>query len=157
MSRQVTGIFTTRSEANDAIRSLLAEGVAREAISLLMSDATRHREFGGGRDPAEARPGAIAASSAEIDQLAVESVMLPLVGVFAAGPLVDALLEKVPSGHLTLEAALGVLQLGDDLAHRTAEAVQHGSMVLAVSTEFGEQTLVQTALDTMGLAIDARW
>jgi hypothetical protein len=151
MSRQVTGIFNTRWEANDAIRSLVSEGVAREAISLLMSDATRQREFGAGRDLVQRR------LAAEVDQLAVESVLLPCVGICVAGPMVDALLEKIPSGRLTLEGGLCIVEIGDDLAHRTAEAVQHGAIVLAVSTEFGEQTLIQTALDSMSPALDARW
>ena len=45
MAKLVTGLFKTRSSAENAVESLIHNGYSREDISLLMSDATRGREF----------------------------------------------------------------------------------------------------------------
>ena len=45
MATLVTGLFKTRAEAERAMESLIDYGYSRDDISLLMSDATRGREF----------------------------------------------------------------------------------------------------------------
>lgn len=45
MATLVTGLFKTRSGAERAVESLVDYGFSRDDISLLMSDATRGREF----------------------------------------------------------------------------------------------------------------
>ena len=45
MAKLVTGLFKSRSEAERAVEDLISYGFMREDISMLMSDATRGREF----------------------------------------------------------------------------------------------------------------
>ena len=143
MSRLVAGMFNSRSAANDAIRSLLADGVPRTGISLLMSDATRRREFA-------AEPAGVAGElhMGDVDRLLVDSIMLAGVGVFASGPIVDALLSH-PSAQ-TLREALCAVEISNEQAERLTEAVHHGGIVITVDAPFGDQTLTQANLDGMG-------
>jgi len=46
MATLVSGLFRSRASAERAVEDLVHYGWARDDISLLMSDATRGREFG---------------------------------------------------------------------------------------------------------------
>ena len=45
MAHLVTGLFTSRAGANGAVEHLVENGFSRDDISVLMSDATKGREF----------------------------------------------------------------------------------------------------------------
>ncbi|MFL6229627.1 MAG: general stress protein, partial [Pyrinomonadaceae bacterium] len=45
MAKLVTGLFKTRAAAEAAVDALLKRGYTREEVSVLMSDATRTKEF----------------------------------------------------------------------------------------------------------------
>ena len=44
-ARLVTGLFKSRVAAEAAVDTLIKRGFTRDDISVLMSDATRHKEF----------------------------------------------------------------------------------------------------------------
>src|SRR3954451_177542 len=46
MANLVTGLFRSRTDAERAVEDLVHYGWSRDDVSLLMSDATRGREFG---------------------------------------------------------------------------------------------------------------
>ena len=97
MATLVTGIFKTRSHAQRAVEALVDNGYARDDISLLMSDATRGREFAikmVSRAPEGAAAGAtiggvLGAVAAGLVSLGI--LVVPGVALVAVGPVVAAL------------------------------------------------------------------
>lgn len=98
MAKLVTGLFKTRVAAESAVDSLIKRGYAREEISVLMSDATRTKEFAieTGTHAAEGAGiggavggtlGAIVAALAAVGT----NIVLPGLGLVIAGPLAAAL------------------------------------------------------------------
>ena len=45
MAKLVTGLFKTRAAAEAAVDAIIKRGYTRDDISVLMSDATKHKEF----------------------------------------------------------------------------------------------------------------
>ncbi len=98
MAKLVTGLFKTRAAAEAAVDAVIKRGYTRDDISVLMSDATQHKEFaiesgsraGDGAALGGAVGGVAGATLAAI--LAVgTSLALPGVGLIIAGPIVAAL------------------------------------------------------------------
>ena len=97
MAHLVTGIFANRAAAELAVDQLVASGYARDDISVLMSDATRGREFGITEDskaPEGAAAGAalggvLGAIAAGL--ISVGIIAIPGIGLVAAGPIIAAL------------------------------------------------------------------
>src|ERR1043166_8389593 len=97
MSKRITGLFNNRSSASNAVDRLLNAGISRDDISLLMSDATRGREFSfaaASKAPEGAATGAsiggaIGAIAAGL--AAVGTIAIPGLGLVAAGPILAAL------------------------------------------------------------------
>jgi hypothetical protein len=97
MAHLVTGIFPNRASAELAVDQLVASGYARDDISVLMSDATRGREFGITEDskaPEGAAAGAalggvLGAIAAGL--ISVGIIAIPGIGLVAAGPIIAAL------------------------------------------------------------------
>src|SRR5262245_35064816 len=97
MAHLVTGIFANRASAELAVDQLMASGYSRDDISVLMSDATRGREFGITEDskaPEGAATGAavggvLGAIAAGL--ISVGIIAIPGVGLVAAGPIIAAL------------------------------------------------------------------
>jgi hypothetical protein len=98
MAKLVTGLFKTRVAAEAAVDALLKRGYAREEVSVLMSDATRTKEFAieTGTHAAEgagiggAVGGTIGAVLAAIAAVGT-NIALPGLGLVIAGPLAAAL------------------------------------------------------------------
>lgn len=97
MAHLVTGIFSNRASAELAVDQLVASGYARDDISVLMSDATRGREFGITEDskaPEGAAAGAalggvLGAIAAGLISIGI--IAIPGIGLVAAGPIIAAL------------------------------------------------------------------
>jgi Heat induced stress protein YflT domain len=98
MAKLVTGLFRTRVAAEAAVDALIKRGYTREEISVLMSDATRTKEFaietgtrateGAGIGGAVGGTlGAIVAAVAAVGT----NIVLPGLGLVIAGPLAAAL------------------------------------------------------------------
>jgi hypothetical protein len=94
----VTGLFKTRASAEAAVDAIIKRGYTRDDISVLMSDATKTKEFaiesgtraGDGAAVGGAVGGVAGATLAAI--LAVgTSLALPGLGLVIAGPIVAAL------------------------------------------------------------------
>jgi hypothetical protein len=98
VAKLVTGLFKTRAAAEAAVDAIIKRGYTRDDISILMSDATRSKEFAieSGTHAADgagiggAVGGVAGATLAAI--LAVgTSIALPGLGLIIAGPIVAAL------------------------------------------------------------------
>ncbi len=94
----VTGLFKTRAAAEAAVDALMKRGYTREEISVLMSDATRNKEFAvetrthaaDGAGIGGAVGGTIGAVLAAIAAVGT-NIALPGLGLVVAGPLAAAL------------------------------------------------------------------
>jgi hypothetical protein len=96
--RLVTGMFPDRVSAERAVRLIADRGYSRDEITVLMSDATRSKEFAlekkthaaDGAGIGGAVGGAIGATLAAIAAVGA-SVVVPGLGLVIAGPLAAAL------------------------------------------------------------------
>ena len=94
----VTGLFKSRAAAESAVDALLKRGYTRDDISVLMSDATRSKEFAvqtrshaaDGAGIGGAVGGTIGAVLAAIVATGA-SVIIPGIGLVVAGPIAAAL------------------------------------------------------------------
>jgi hypothetical protein len=95
----VTGLFKTRVAAEAAVDAILKRGYTRDDISVLMSDATRSKEFAvetrshaaDGAGIGGALGGAVGAALAAIAAVGTTIVIPPLGGLVIAGPIAAAL------------------------------------------------------------------
>jgi len=98
MSKLVTGLFKTRVAAEAAVDALIKRDYTRDDISVLMSDATKSKEFAietgtraaDGAGIGGAVGGAVGAVLAAIAAVGTQ-VVLPGIGLVIAGPLAAAL------------------------------------------------------------------
>lgn len=98
MAKLVTGLFKTRVAAEAGVDALIKRGYTREEVSVLMSDATRTKEFAietgthaaQGAGIGGAVGGTLGAVVAAIVAVGT-NVALPGLGLVIAGPLVAAL------------------------------------------------------------------
>src|ERR671938_1826613 len=97
-ARLVTGLFKTRVAAEAAVDAIIKRGFTRDDISVLMSDATRHKEFAvqtrshaaDGAGIGGAVGGTIGAVLAAIVAVGT-SIVIPGIGLVVAGPIAAAL------------------------------------------------------------------
>src|SRR2546423_6210538 len=110
MAKLVTGVFKTRVAAEAAVDAIIKRGYTRDDISVLMSDATKSKEFAietgtraaDGLGYGAAVGGAVGAVLAAL-AAGGTNVVLPGVGLIVAGPLAAA-----PAGAGAGGAAGGV-------------------------------------------------
>lgn len=96
-AKLVTGLFKSRTAAESAVDAIIKRGYTRDDISVLMSDATRSKEFAvetrshaaDGAGIGGAIGGAVGATLAAIVAVGT-SIAIPG-GIFIAGPIVAAL------------------------------------------------------------------
>ena len=153
MSTLVTGLFTSRSAAENAAEELNNAGFASEDVSLLMSDTTQGREFAvkeASKAPEGAATGAtiggvigaIAAGLAAVGTLAV-----PGLALVAAGPVVAALTglgAGAAAGGLT--GALVGLGIPEHEAKFYDEEIRSGGILVGV---YAHQDRVKLAKDIL--------
>lgn len=97
-AKLVTGLFKTRVAAEAALDAIIKRGYTRDDISVLMSDATKNKEFAvetgtraaDGAGIGGALGGAIGATLAAIAAVGT-TIMLPGLGLVIAGPIAAAL------------------------------------------------------------------
>ena len=98
MAKLVTGLFKNRATAETAVREVAKWGYTQDDVSVIMSDATRSKEFGiaAGSKAAEgasiggAVGGVVGAVLATLAAVAT-SIALPGIGLVIAGPIAAAL------------------------------------------------------------------
>jgi len=96
-ARLVTGFFNTRAAAEAAVDAIIKRGYPREDISVLMSDATKNKEFAiqtkthaaEGAGIGGAVGGAIGAILAAIVAVGT-TIIIPGIGLVVAGPIAAA-------------------------------------------------------------------
>src|SRR5881394_4455138 len=94
----ITGLFKTRAAAEAAVDAVIKRGYTRDDISVLMSDATRNKEFAlqtrshaaDGAGIGGAVGGTIGAVLAAIVAVGT-SIVIPGLGLVVAGPIAAAL------------------------------------------------------------------
>jgi hypothetical protein len=94
----VTGLFKTRVAAEASVDAIIKRGYTRDDISVLMSDATKNKEFAietgthaaGGAGIGGAVGGTVGAVVAAIAAVGT-TIALPGLGLVVAGPIVAAL------------------------------------------------------------------
>lgn len=139
MAKLVTGLFKTRSGAERAVDKLVNDGFPREDISLLMSDATRGREFAlqmatkapEGAATGATVGGALGAIAAGLVVLGV--IAIPGLAIVAAGPVI-ATLAGLGAGAAAggLAGALIGLGIPEHEAKFYNEAIEKGGILLGV-------------------------
>ncbi len=97
-AKLVTGLFKTRVAAEAAVDAIIKRGYTRDDISVLMSDATRSKEFAietrthaaDGAGIGGALGGAVGATLAALVAVGT-SIAIPGIGLVIAGPIAAAL------------------------------------------------------------------
>jgi hypothetical protein len=156
MSKLITGIFTSRSRAEQAVDELMRAGFAPEDVSLLMSESTRGREFAVKRStkaPEGAATGAaiggvLGAVAAGL--AAVGTIAVPGLALVAAGPVVAALAglgAGAAAGGLT--GALLGLGIPEHEAKFYANEIERGGILVGV---YAHSDRVDTARDILNAA-----
>jgi hypothetical protein len=98
MAKLVTGLFKTRVAAEAAVDAIIKRGYTRDDISVLMSDATKNKEFAietgtraaDGLGIGAAVGGGVGAVLAALAAVGT-NILLPGLGIIVAGPLAAAL------------------------------------------------------------------
>jgi hypothetical protein len=98
-AKLITGLFKTRVAAESAVDAILKRGYSRDDISVLMSDATKSKEFAvetrshaaDGAGIGGALGGAVGAALAAIAAVGTTIIIPPLGGLVIAGPIAAAL------------------------------------------------------------------
>ena len=157
MAKLVTGLFKTRSVAERAVDGLVNDGYPREDISLLMSDATRGREFAlqmatkapEGAATGATVGGALGAIAAGLVVLGV--IAIPGLAIVAAGPLV-ATLAGLGAGAAAggLAGALIGMGIPEHEAKFYNEAIEQGGILLGVYAHDDRATQARKILEASG-------
>jgi hypothetical protein len=157
MAKLVTGLFKTRSVAERAVDGLVHDGYPREDISLLMSDATRGREFAlqmatkapEGAATGATVGGALGAIAAGLVVLGV--IAIPGLALVAAGPLV-ATLAGLGAGAAAggLAGALIGMGIPEHEAKFYNEAIEQGGILLGVYAHDDRATQARKILEASG-------
>src|SRR6185503_6628107 len=131
--------FKTRAGAERAVENLVDYGFSRDDISLLMSDATRGREFGlqmATKAPEGVATGAtvggvLGAIAAGLVALGI--VVVPGLALVAAGPIV-ATLAGLGAGAAAGGVAGGLIGLGipEHEARLYSEEIEKGAILVGV-------------------------
>jgi hypothetical protein len=157
MAKLVTGLFKTRSAAERAVENLVDDGYSREDISILMSDATRGREFAlqmATKAPEGAAAGATiggALGAVAAGLVAMGIIVVPGLALVAAGPVVATLAglgAGAAAGGLT-GALIGV-GIPEHEAKFYNEAIEQGGILLGVYAHDDRAAQARRLLEASG-------
>jgi hypothetical protein len=157
MAKLVTGLFKTRSMAERAVENLVDDGYSREDISILMSDATRGREFAlqmATKAPEGAAAGATiggALGAIAAGLVAMGIIVVPGLALVAAGPVVATLAglgAGAAAGGLT-GALIGV-GIPEHEAKFYNEAIEQGGILLGVYAHDDRAAQARRLLEASG-------
>jgi hypothetical protein len=146
-ARLVTGLFKTRVAAETAVNAIIKRGYSREEISVLMSDATKNKEFGlearshttDGAGIGGAIGGAVGAVLAAIAAVGT-TIMLPGIGIVIAGPIAAALVGAGAGGAAGgLIGALIGAGIPEHRARVYEAGIRGGGILIGVETRTGEE------------------
>ena len=154
----VTGLFKTRTAAEAAVDAIIKRGYTRDDISVLMSDATKNKEFAvqtrshaaDGLGVGGAIGGTIGAVLAAIAAVGT-SIAIPG-GIFVAGPIVAALAGAGAGG--ATGGLIGLL-VGTGIPEHRARVydtgVRGGGILLGVEAKTDEEVeKLETLLEDIG-------
>jgi uncharacterized membrane protein len=154
--RVVVATFESRFEAENALTRLKENGIPRDAVSLVMSEAARRREFGAPSEGAGEGAGIGGLWGGMLGALvgglaAVGSIALPGLGLVAAGPIVAALAGAGAGGAAgTLLGTLVGLGVSETDAHHTQRAIADGKIVLAAHVDRRDAERVAKVFQNQG-------
>src|SRR5205085_9198631 len=156
----VTGLFKSRTAAEAAVDALVKRGYTRDEISVLMSDATRSKEFAvqtrshaaDGAGIGGAVGGTVGAVLAAIVAATATITFPPLGGLVIAGPLAAAL-AGAGAGAAT-GGVIGALVGAGIPEHRAKvydAGLQSGGILLGVEARSDEEAdKLEKLLDDLG-------
>jgi hypothetical protein len=157
MAILVTALFKGRSTAKNAVEELVARGWSRDDISLLMSEATRGREFGfalTSKAPEIAALGGIIGGiigAIAAGLVATGAIAIPGLALIAAGPIV-AVLAGLGAG-LVAGGVTGAL-IGKSIPEHEArfydEQIEHGGILVSVYTDDDRAKQSRRVLEAAG-------
>src|SRR5881275_2413187 len=158
MAKLVTGLFKTRAAAEAAVDAIIKRGYTRDDISVLMSDATKNKEFAvetrshaaDGLGIGGAIGGTVGAVLAAIVVVATP-IAIPG-GLFVAGPIAAALAGAGAGG--ATGGLIGLL-IGTGIPEHRAKVyetgVRGGGILLGIETKTSEEVdKVETLLEDIG-------
>lgn len=157
MAHLVTALFPDRAAAELAVDRLVDSGFSRDDVSVLMSDATRGREFGVTTDskaPEGAATGAaiggvLGAVAAGL--IAIGVIAAPGIGLVAAGPIIAALAGAGAGGTAGgLIGALAGAGIPEHEAKFYSDAVAGGGILVGVYTHDDRATIAHDVLVESG-------
>src|SRR5437763_17097671 len=155
----VTGLFKSRAAAEAAVDALLKRGYTREEVSVLMSDATRSKEFAvetrshaaDGAGIGGAVGGTIGAVLAAIVAVGT-SIAIPGLGLVVAGPIAAAL-AGAGAGAATggIIGALIAAGIPEDRARVYDAGLRSGGILVGVEATIHDDTdNLQKFLEDLG-------
>jgi hypothetical protein len=157
MSTLVTGIFTSRAAAENAVNDLIDFGYSRDDISVLMTDTTRGREFAvsdstkapEGAATGAAVGGVLGAIAAGL--VAVGTITIPGLALAAAGPVV-ASLAGLGAGAAAggLLGALSGLGIPEHEARFYHDEIKKGGILVGVYAHKDRVKATKEILDSAG-------
>ena len=155
MAKFITAIFENRVQTQDAVTRLMGAGIARDDISVLMSDGTRGRDFGmeeATKAPEGATTGAVAGGALgaiAAGLVAVGAVAAPGIGLVAAGPILAAFAGAGAGGAAGgLAGALVGAGIPEHEAKLNADRLERGDILVGVQVPDDRAELVENVFDT---------
>lgn len=146
-TKLITGLFKSRVAAEAAVDAILRRGYTRDDISVLMSDATKTKEFAlqarthaaDGAGIGGAIGGTVGAVLAAIAAIGT-SIAIPGVGIFVAGPIAAALAGAGAGGATggLIGALIGV-GIPEHRAKVYDTGVRGGGILLGVEAKTDEE------------------
>jgi len=149
-----TAVFGDRHSAHAAVEQLVQAGFPRDALSVVVSEDTFAREFGG--------PGAASGEKSGIIPVRPAGVLTALVGglvsvaapggppIRATGPLFPSLHENPGDAQATLSARLVQAGVPDLEARALVESLGTGGMVVGVHASEERARLATRLLELAG-------
>src|SRR5256885_8910616 len=143
----VTGFFKTRAAAEAAVDAIIKRGYTRDDVSVLMSDATKNKEFAvqtrshaaDGLGIGSAIGGTVGAVLAAIAAVGT-SIAIPGLGLFVAGPIAAALAGAGAGG---VTGGLIGLLIGTGIPEHRAKVydagVRGGGILLGVAARASDE------------------
>ncbi len=136
----VTGLFKTRAAAEAAVDAIIKRGYTRDDISVLMSDATKNKEF------------AVQTRSHAADGMGIGGATIPGVGLVVAGPIAAALAGA--GAGATTGGLIGLL-IGTGVTEHRAKVydtgVRGGGILLGVEAKTSDDVdKLETLLEDIG-------
>src|SRR5437763_3400111 len=155
----VTGLFETRAAAEAAVDAIIKRGYTRDDVSVMMSDATRNKEFAvqtrshaaDGLGVGGAIGGTVGAVLAAIAAVGT-AIAIPGLGLVVAGPIAAALAGAGAGG--ATGGLIGLL-IGNGMAEHRAKVYETrrrgGRELSGIETKTSEEVdKLETLLEDIG-------